>query len=191
MSLASGVNDSVEDHFSGLIDDVTLYDTLLSSDHISAIDEINRTPDTIPEPEVQSVETEPEQTGTENEYGFVTEDDDPDDQKIEEVAAEGYKVKKPEDKKKKDKQVETPENQSSDKADAAKENNPSSADKTIKDTENDITQDTTNDTTQDTTNDTTQDTTNDTAPLDESGTVDEFDNAEISTSSVTSKVTLT
>jgi hypothetical protein len=102
---------SVQNHFSGLIDDVTLYDKLLSSDNISALDKNNRTPDSTPEPEVQSAETTVEQTGTTNEYGFVTDDDNPSDQKIEEVAAEGYKVKKPEEKKKKDKVIakEAPE----------------------------------------------------------------------------------
>jgi hypothetical protein len=108
-------NASVQNNFSGLIDDVTLYDQLLSSDHISTLEENNRTPNFVPEPKVQSIETEPEQTGTKNEYGFVTDDDNPDDQKIEEVAAEGYKVKKPEDKEKKDK--DTPENQSSENTD--------------------------------------------------------------------------
>jgi hypothetical protein len=48
---------SLENHFSGLIDDVTLYDKLLSSDNISALDENNRTPDATPETEVQSAET--------------------------------------------------------------------------------------------------------------------------------------
>jgi len=73
----------------------------------------------------------------------------------------------------------------------AKENNPSSADKTIEDTTNDTTQDTTNDTTEDTTNDTTEDTTNDTTEdttndTTESSTVTEFDDAKISTSSESS-----
>jgi hypothetical protein len=83
----------------------------LSSDNISALEQNNRTPDTILESEVQSVQTTAEQTGTANEYGFVTDSDNTNDQKIEEVAAEGYKVKKPEETKKKDKVVtqETPE----------------------------------------------------------------------------------
>jgi hypothetical protein len=68
---------SLENHFSGLIDDVTLYDKLLSSDNISALDENNRTPDATPESEVQSAETAPEQTVTKNEYGFTTADDNP------------------------------------------------------------------------------------------------------------------
>jgi hypothetical protein len=99
-------NASVQNHFSGLIDDVTLYDKLLTQSHISELDKIDRTPDTVIQPEVQAVESTVEQTGTENEYGFVTDADNPNDQKIEEVAAEGYKVKKPEETKKKDKAVE-------------------------------------------------------------------------------------
>jgi hypothetical protein len=98
-------NASLENHFSGLIDDVALYDKLLSSDNINTIEKNNRTPDTILEPEAQSVETQPEMTGTANEYGFVTNEDTSNDQKIEEVAAEGYKVKKPEETKKKVKEV--------------------------------------------------------------------------------------
>jgi hypothetical protein len=116
-------NASLSNHFSGLIDDVTLYDKLLSSENISTLDQNKRTPDTIQEPEAQSAQSEPEQTGTENEYGFVTADDNPNDQKIEEVAAEGYKVKKPEETKKKDKA-----NQASEKAKEALEENPAVAD---------------------------------------------------------------
>ena len=85
---------SIQNHFSGLIDDVTLYDTLLSSEHIFAIDKNNRTSDIVLEPEVQQVETALEQTKTENWYGFAADDDNSNDQKLEELAAEGYKVKK-------------------------------------------------------------------------------------------------
>jgi hypothetical protein len=94
-------NASVQNHFSGLIDDVSLYDKLLTKSQISAVDQNDRTPDTIVESTVQTIETTIEQSGIANEYGFVTDSDNPNDQKIEEVAAEGYKVKKPEETKKK------------------------------------------------------------------------------------------
>jgi hypothetical protein len=106
-----------QNNFSGLIDDVTIYDKLLSSEQISSLDEQERTPDAPPVKEFHTSETKYEKTGTENEYGFVTDDDNPSDQKIEEVAAEGYKVKKPEEKKKKDKVVaETPETEANEEA---------------------------------------------------------------------------
>jgi hypothetical protein len=116
-------NASFANHFSGLIDDVTLYDKQLTSSQISSLDKSERTPDTIPEQEAQSVEATAEQTGTANEYGFVTSEDTSNDQKIEAVAAEGYKVKKPEETKKKDKA-----NNPSEKAKEALEENPSTAD---------------------------------------------------------------
>ncbi|MGD2107445.1 MAG: hypothetical protein PVH93_07545, partial [Nitrosopumilaceae archaeon] len=122
---------TLENHFSGLIDDVTLYDKLLSSSQISALDESNRTPDVI-QNKVQSTQTQKEETGTANEYGFITSDDNPNDQKIEEVAAEGYKVKKPEETKKKDKQ-----NQASEKAKDALEENQSNADQNAQEIVND------------------------------------------------------
>jgi len=93
-------NASVLNHFSGLIDDISLYDTLLTTNQISALDMSDRTPDTVPESVFQQVKIVA-QTGTPNEYGFVTADENPNDQKIEGVAAEGYKVKKPEEHKKK------------------------------------------------------------------------------------------
>jgi len=96
---------SVQNHFSGLIDDITLYDKLLTPTTISELDTINRTPNIVIESEVQQAEIVVEQTGIANEYGFVTADENPNNQKIEEVAAEGYKVKKPEEHKKKDKDV--------------------------------------------------------------------------------------
>ena len=174
-------NASVENHFSGLIDDVTLYDTLLSSDHISALDENNRTPDVIPEPEVQQAETTVEQTGTENEYGFKTADENPSDQKIEEVAAEGYKVKKPEETKKKDKA----ENQASEKAKEALEKNPSSADQSSEETTDETIEEATDETIEEATDETIEEATDETieeatdetieTTLDESDTVTEFD----------------
>jgi hypothetical protein len=142
---------SVQNHFSGLIDDVTLYDKLLSSDNISALDNNNRTPDVTPESEVQQSETTVEQTGTENEYGFTTADDNPNDQKIEEEAYKGYKVKKPEETKKKDKA-----NQASEKAKEALEENPSAADQSTEETIDDTTEETTDDTTEETTDEITE-----------------------------------
>jgi hypothetical protein len=124
-------NASLSNHFSGLIDDITIYDKKLSSENIFTLDESNRAPDTIPESETQSAESKPEQTGTANEYGFVTNDDNPNDQKIEEVAAEGYKVKKPEENKKKDKT-----NQASQKVKDTLKENQSTEDKTPQDTTN-------------------------------------------------------
>jgi uncharacterized repeat protein (TIGR01451 family) len=89
----------VENHFSGLVDDVALYDKSLSLDQISQIHQIKRIPDIFSESESQPVKAVPEATGTPNEYGFVADDDNPNDQNIEESASSGYKVKKPEDKK--------------------------------------------------------------------------------------------
>jgi hypothetical protein len=130
---------SLKNHFSGLIDDITLYDKSLSSSHIFTLEENHRIPDTIPEPDVQSAETQPEQTGVENEYGFVTDDDNPNDQKIEEVAAEGYKVKKPEENKNKNKK-----NQASEKAKEALEENKSTTDQSTEEAIDESTEETIN-----------------------------------------------
>jgi hypothetical protein len=163
-SLNARDNASLSNHFSGLIDDVTLYDKLLSSENISTLDENKRTPDEIQEPESQPAQSEPEQTGTENEYGFVTDDDNPNDQKIEEVAAEGYKVKKPEETKKKDKQ-----NQASEKAKEALEENKSTADQSTEEAVDESTEEAVDESTEE--------------AVDESG-VEEFDESvQISTSS--------
>ena len=124
-------NASIQNHFSGLIDDVTLYDKVLASDQISILDSNNRVPDKVSETQTQSSYTEIQQTGTENEYGFVT-GDDANDQKIEEVAAEGYKVKKPEETKKK--KVE--ETKASEKAKEVLEENPPTADQNAVETIN-------------------------------------------------------
>ncbi len=131
---------SIQNHFSGLIDDVTLYDTLLSSEHIFAIDKNNRTSDIVLEPEVQAVETALEQTKTENWYGFAADDDNPNDLKLEEIAAEGYKVKKPVETKKNDNPVETLEEQSLDEVDAATEDDASDGDSSTEDTTNETTE---------------------------------------------------
>ncbi|MDH3611279.1 MAG: hypothetical protein OEM79_05900, partial [Nitrosopumilus sp.] len=91
---------NTENHFSGYIDDVTLYDQSLTMGQISTLDENNRMPDIILQSETQTVQTEDEQTGTPNEYGFVADENNTNDQNIEESASEGYKVKKSEDRKK-------------------------------------------------------------------------------------------
>jgi len=91
---------TTQNYFSGLIDDVTLYNKLLTSDNISTIKDSSRTADAIPVLEFHEISlTEP--TGTENYYGFVTDKNNPNDQKTESVASEGYKVEKPKDNKNK------------------------------------------------------------------------------------------
>ena len=89
----------VQNNFSGLIDDVLIYDRLISSDQISVLKN-NRMLDVVKEPTIQTLEILPEKVGIVNQYGFVKDEDNPNDQKIESAAAKGFKVKKSESKKK-------------------------------------------------------------------------------------------
>jgi hypothetical protein len=102
---------TTKNHFSGLIDDVTIYDKLLTTLHVSKIYEQNRTSESVPVMEFAPLVIEAQPTGEQNQYGFISNSKSPNDQKIESTASEGFKVKKPEDKKKK-KPVEeiTPQN---------------------------------------------------------------------------------
>ena len=92
---------STQNHFSGLIDDVTFYDKPLFIVHVSELHDTNRTPDVLPVLEFASITLAPQPIGTVDKYGFVTDEDNPNEQKIESTASEGYKVKKPVEKKKK------------------------------------------------------------------------------------------
>jgi hypothetical protein len=99
---------ATQHHFSGLVDEITLYDKLLTATNISDLYQNNRTPDVVPVLEFAPLEIKIEPTGTSNEFGFVTDEDNPNDQKIESSASKGFKVEKKEDKKKKPAETETP-----------------------------------------------------------------------------------
>ena len=81
----------VKNNFSGLIDDIGLYSMSLSSTDVSEIYDKNRIPEFI----VSAVQDEVlQETGTTNEYGFVATKNNPNDQKIESLSYQGYKVGK-------------------------------------------------------------------------------------------------
>jgi len=91
----------IKNYFYGSIDAVGLYDVTLTPLGISELYENNRESDAGPIPVVsEPVEIVTEKLGTPNEFGFVTDDENPNDQSIESTASEGFKVKKKEDKKK-------------------------------------------------------------------------------------------
>jgi len=82
---------AVKNNFSGLIDDIGLYSMSLSSTDVSEIYDKNRIPEFI----VSAVQDEVlQETGTTNEYGFVATKNNPNDQKIESLSYQGYKVGK-------------------------------------------------------------------------------------------------
>jgi hypothetical protein len=92
---------SIKNHFYGEIDAIGLYDVVLLPSQISQLYENNRESDAGPLPvESEPVEIITENQGTPNEFGFVTDDEHPNDQKIEDAATESTKVKKQEKKKK-------------------------------------------------------------------------------------------
>jgi len=82
----------VNNNFSGQIDDVMLYGTILLPDQISTLYQNDRIS---PKPvffETVSISTI---IGISNQYGFITDPDNPNDQKIEALSSQGYKIKKP------------------------------------------------------------------------------------------------
>ena len=81
----------VKNNFSGLIDDVGLYTSSLSSENVSELYNKNRI-FTINTPLIQKPILQ--ETGISNEFGFVSSKNDLNDQKIESLAFQGYKISK-------------------------------------------------------------------------------------------------
>ena len=81
----------VNNNFSGLIDDIGLYSISLPSTSISELYNKNRI-FTVNTPLIQKPVLQ--ETGTSDEFGFVTSKYDPNDQKIESLAYQGYKISK-------------------------------------------------------------------------------------------------
>lgn len=81
----------VKNNFSGLIDDIGLYSTSLPSTNISEIYDKNRIAEFIA-PVIQNVVIQ--ETGTPNDFGFVSSKNSATDKKIESLAYQGYKVGK-------------------------------------------------------------------------------------------------
>jgi len=81
----------VKNNFSGLIDDIGLYSTSLPSTNISEIYEKNRIAEFIA-PVIQNVVIQ--ETGTPNDFGFVSSKNSATDKKIESLAYQGYKIGK-------------------------------------------------------------------------------------------------
>ncbi len=86
----SRVDGLVKNNFSGQIDDVMLYDTILLQDQISTLYQNDRISH---KPVIQNIKTVSNSIGVANLYGFITDPNNPNDQKIEELAYEGYKIK--------------------------------------------------------------------------------------------------
>ncbi len=82
----------VNNNFSGQIDDVMLYDVVLLPHQISTLYQNDRISH---KPVLVVIETVSKKTGIPNQYGFITDPDNPNDQKIEALSYQGYKIKKP------------------------------------------------------------------------------------------------
>lgn len=85
------VDGVVKNNFSGLIDDVLLYDIVIQPTKISKLYENDRSSY---KPIIQAIESVQNKTGVANQYGFITNPDNPNGQKIEALSSEGYKIKK-------------------------------------------------------------------------------------------------
>jgi hypothetical protein len=85
-------DDSIKNNFSGQIDDVILYETVISKEHISTLYNNDRIFHETLSKKIEIV-TE-KQVGVANLYGFFIDPDNSNDQKIETLASEGYKVPK-------------------------------------------------------------------------------------------------
>jgi hypothetical protein len=82
----------IKNNFSGQIDDILLYDTIILKDQISTLYQNDRVPY---KPIIQNIEQPVSNIiGVANMYGFITDPNNPNDQKIETLASEGYKIKK-------------------------------------------------------------------------------------------------
>ena len=87
LSRADGLE---KNYFSGQIDDVMLYDTILLQDQISTLYQNDRISH---KPVIQNIKTVSNSIGVANLFGFITDPNNPNDQKIEELSYEGYKIK--------------------------------------------------------------------------------------------------
>ncbi len=84
--------DSMINYFSGQIDDVILYNTILLQDQISTLYQNDRVSY---KPIIQNIEQPVSNIiGVANIYGFVTDPNNPNDQSIEELSFVGYKISK-------------------------------------------------------------------------------------------------
>ena len=82
----------IKNNFSGQIDDIMLYNTILLQDQISTLYQNDRVSY---KPIIQNIEQPVSNIiGVANIYGFVTDPNHPNDQRIEAVSSEGYKIKK-------------------------------------------------------------------------------------------------
>jgi len=81
----------VKNNFSGMIDDVLLYDEVLLPDQIMILHENDRISHKLV---THAIETVSKKTGIANQYGFITDPDNPDDHRIEVLSSQGYKTKK-------------------------------------------------------------------------------------------------
>lgn len=81
----------VKNNFSGQIDDVLLFDTALLQENISTLYQNDRL---TPKGVEQKIKIVSSPKGIVNQYGFTINPENPNDQKIETVSAEGYKIRK-------------------------------------------------------------------------------------------------
>jgi len=81
---------AVKNNFSGQIDDIMLYDTILLPEQISTLYQNDRTSDNLV---IQGIETISKKTGLANQYGFFTDLNSFNDQRLETISSEGYKIK--------------------------------------------------------------------------------------------------
>jgi len=81
---------AVKNNFSGQIDDIMLYDAVLLPDQISILYQNDRTSQN---PVIQAIETDSKKTGISNQYGFFTDLNSFNDQRLEALLSEGYKIK--------------------------------------------------------------------------------------------------
>ena len=80
----------VKNNFSGQIDDIMLYDAVLLPDQISTLYQNDRTSHNLV---IQAIETISKKTGIANQYGFFTDLNSFNDQRLEALSSEGYKIK--------------------------------------------------------------------------------------------------
>ena len=81
---------AVKNNFSGQIDDIMLYDTILLPEQISTLYQNDRTSQNLV---IQGIETISKKTGIANQYGFFTDLNSFNDQRLEALSSEGYKIK--------------------------------------------------------------------------------------------------
>ena len=80
----------IKNNFSGQIDDIMLYDAVLLPDQISTLYQNDRTSHNLV---IQGIETISKKTGIANQYGFFTDLNSFNDQRLEALSSEGYKIK--------------------------------------------------------------------------------------------------